>query len=136
VSDRFFVDTSGWYAFLNAGDPRHKVVKDLMGSRGVRLATSTYVFDELVTLVQARVGHHKAVAVGNALRTAAGLEMLAVSETVETASWNLFAQRGGRGYSFTDCTSFVLMQEFNLHRAVTLDQHFMKEGFETPCIHE
>jgi predicted nucleic acid-binding protein len=134
VSELLFVDTGGWYAYLNVGDPAHVVVKEFMGRRGVRLTTSTYVFDELVTLVQCRVGHRKAVVVGDTLRSAEGLELLAVSGQAEAAAWDLFVKQGGRGYSFTDCTSFVLMKELGLRQAVTLDRHFQLEGFETPCL--
>ena len=32
-------------------------------------------------------------------------------------------------YSFTDCTSFVLMQERAITEAVTTDEHFVEAGF-------
>lgn len=35
-----------------------------------------------------------------------------------------------RGYSFTDCTSFVLMRRIGIHTAVALDDQFRQDGFE------
>ena len=35
-----------------------------------------------------------------------------------------------RHYSFTDCTSFVVMRELKIRQAVTTDHHFAGAGFE------
>ncbi|MCL4181260.1 MAG: hypothetical protein KJ072_26400 [Verrucomicrobia bacterium] len=34
-----------------------------------------------------------------------------------------------RGYSFTDCTRFVVMRELPLRDALTADHHFVEAGF-------
>lgn len=41
----------------------------------------------------------------------------------------LFEQRPDKSYSFTDCTSFVVMRREKIERAVALDVHFSQEGF-------
>ena len=35
-----------------------------------------------------------------------------------------------KAYSFTDCTSFVVMQELRLKQALTTDHHFRQMGFQ------
>ena len=47
----------------------------------------------------------------------------------ERAAWSLFEKRPDKSYSFTDCTSFVLMRRERIGAAVALDQHFTQEGF-------
>ena len=42
----------------------------------------------------------------------------------------LYAQRGDKAWSLTDCTSFVVMRERSLDAALTADQHFEQAGFK------
>jgi uncharacterized protein len=124
-----FVDTSAWYALANRDDPDGKAVKGALSGRGVRALTSTYVFDEAVTLMLKRQGHKPAVTLGDALRSEA-VELVPVDETDLEAAWELFRSRGDKGYSFTDCTSFALMRRLGLDTAIALDEDFAKEGFK------
>jgi len=125
-----FVDTGAWFAYINASDPDHQRVRQFLDKYPGRLGTSTYVFDETVTLTQARLGHRKALAVGRTLLDPTVVEMIHVTPSDERAAWNLFEKRPGKSYSFTDCTSFVVMRRQKIRRAVTLDDHFSQEGFD------
>jgi len=40
-----------------------------------------------------------------------------------------FRRHSDHGYSFTDCTSFVVMRELRLTEALTSDRHFVEAGF-------
>ena len=48
-----------------------------------------------------------------------------------TYPWRLFLARRDKEYSFTDCTSFVLMRRLGLDAALALDADFAQEGFRT-----
>ena len=126
---RVFVDTSAWFAYINAADPDHRRVRDVLDEPAVRFVTSGYVFDETVTLAQARLGHRRAVTVGRTLLDEAIVELLHVTSPDERAAWALFERRPDKAYSFTDCTSFVLMRRERIVQAVALDAHFSQEGF-------
>jgi uncharacterized protein len=127
--ERHFVDTGAWFAYVNAADTDHRRVRLILDRPSGRLVTSSYVFDETVTLTQARLGHRPAVAVGRALLDLAIVELLSIAPADERAAWSLFERRPDKSYSFTDCTSFVLMRRERIATAVTLDQHFAQEGF-------
>ncbi len=43
---------------------------------------------------------------------------------------NLFFRYRDRDFSFTDCTSFVVMQELKLKQVVTTDHHFQQMSFD------
>ncbi len=125
-----FVDTGTWYAYINAKDPDHFKVREFLDSFEEKLVTSSYIFDEIITLVLARLGHQKAVKVGEVLLNPKVVELVRVGAADEWSAWQLFQQRSDKMYSFTDCTSFVLMWRLKLAKALTLDEHFAQEGFE------
>lgn len=128
TGDRVFVDTSAWFAYVNAADSDHHRVRELLDVSD-RLVTSNYVFDETVTLTQARLGHRHAVSVGRTLLDQATVELIRVTPPDERAAWVLFERRPDKTYSFTDCTSFVLMRRERITHAIALDAHFAQEGF-------
>lgn len=51
-----FVDTGAWFAYVNRADPDHRQVRQILDREPTRLVTSSHVFDETVTLTQARLG--------------------------------------------------------------------------------
>ena len=42
----------------------------------------------------------------------------------------MFQRYDDKQWAFTDCTSFVLMRQNNLHRAFAFDYHFAQAGFQ------
>jgi predicted nucleic acid-binding protein len=128
--ERAFVDTSAWFALANRSDPEHGAVRDALRSAAGRLVTSSFVFDETVTLCRTRLGHAAAVKVGGALRAGDVADLVRIGPEDERNAWTLFVKRADQPYSFTDCTSFVLMRRLRLGRAIALDDDFRREGFE------
>jgi hypothetical protein len=45
------------------------------------------------------------------------------------ATKTFFRKHSDHAYSFTDCTSFVMMRELRLVDALTTDPHFVEAGF-------
>jgi hypothetical protein len=128
-AERHFVDTGAWFAYVNGADPDHHRVRPVLDRPPGPLVTSAYVFDETVTLTQARLGHRRAVTVGRTLLDPGVVELLPVTPADERAAWSLFERRPDKLYSFTDCTSFIVMRRVKITMAVTLDAHFVQEGF-------
>jgi len=50
---------------------------------------------------------------------------------IETDAWRLFKTFSDEEYSFTDCTSFALMQSHAIKTAFTFDNHFRQHGLNT-----
>lgn len=53
----------------------------------------------------------------------------------DTSAWLALNDKTDKKYedkelSFTDCTSFAIMEKLKLHKAFTFDEHFKKVGFE------
>lgn len=127
---RVFVDTSAWFALANAADRRHADVRAALQAHRGRLVTSNFIFDELVTLCRMRVGHSAALKAGQLLHDVRLTEMLRVAPEDDREAWSLFANRPDQNYSFTDCTSFVLMRRLKVEHAIALDDDFKREGFQ------
>jgi hypothetical protein len=123
------VDTSAWYAYVNRVDPDHAGVAGFLENFSGQLVTSNYIFDELITLVRTRLGYSEALRVGAVLRNADIVHLERVTSADEEAAWRLFQDRSDKTYSFTDCTSFVLMRRLALAHTLATDEHFRQEGF-------
>jgi predicted nucleic acid-binding protein len=128
--ERLFVDTSAWMAYTNRADPDHSQVRAWLASFEGRLVTSNEVFSETVTLCLYHLGHYVAALVGEALRDPGTVDLIRLSGQDEEQAWQLFLRRPDKTYSYTDCSSFVLMRRLGLERALALDADFEREGFE------
>ena len=128
-----FVDTAGWMACVDAGDPSHGPAceaRDTALEAGALLVTTDYVMDETLTLMRIRLGLPAAKAWCEQVEGSSRLRWEWVGmERAEKARKAFFRFRN-KSYSFTDCTSFVVMQELRLKEALTSDRHFRQMGFQ------
>jgi len=125
-----YVDTSAFYAILDADDDRHPAAqdawKDLLGSRTSLLA-SNYVILETVALLQGRIGLE-------AVRTFTAdiLPIVTVSwveEVVHRSAHHALLVSGRRQVSLVDCVSFEVMRRLDLDSVFCFDPHFAEQGF-------
>ena len=93
------------------------------------LVTTSYVLDEVVTFLNNRNQHSKAVRIGNNLLTASPIQMIHVDEVLFHEGWRYFQQHHDKTFSLTDCISFVLMKRLEIVEALTFDKHFEQAGF-------
>ena len=128
-----FVDTAGWMACADAADAMHGPAckaRDTALESGVSLVTTDYVMDETLTLIRIRLGLAAAKAWWEQVEGSSRLRWEWVGpERAEKARKAFFRFRD-KSYSFTDCTSFVVMQELRLRDALTTDRHFRQMGFQ------
>jgi uncharacterized protein len=127
--ERLFCDTSAWFAYINKADADHRRVSQVLERFSGRLVTSNFIFDEVVTLCLYRLGHRVAANAGGLLRSGRVADLIRLSSEDERLAWELFLARPDKSYSYTDCTSFVLMRRLGLDRAAALDADFEREGF-------
>ena len=132
---RLFLDTSAFVAIEDLDDANHRRALEFrerirQGSIAFRtLYTSNYVVDETLTLLRFHCGHHVAITFRKALETSRLVGVLWVTEALEKAAWAFFEKRSDKEYSFTDCTSFALMDEEAIRNAFTFDEHFSQQGY-------
>jgi predicted nucleic acid-binding protein len=51
-------------------------------------------------------------------------------EKSDEAICRYFSLVSDKDFSFTDCTSFVLMKKLRIEKAFAFDDHFVQTGFE------
>ena len=126
-----FIDTSAFFALLDADDAGHRRVKDswakLLQSDPF-LTTSNYILVETFALVQNRLG-------GEAVRVFQEeivplLDIRWIDAPVHHAATSAQLAAGRKHLSLVDCSSFEIMRRSGIRRAFTLDRHFREYGFE------
>jgi predicted nucleic acid-binding protein len=126
-----FVDTAGWMACADGADPAHErccAVRDAALESGQRLVTTDFVVDETLTLIRKRLGLASAETWWHQVDGSPRLHWERIdSERFEKAR-HLFFRYRDKAFSFTDCTSFVVMRELRLTHVITTDRHFGQIG--------
>ena len=122
-----FVDSSVWYALVNARDKNHLAAKRFLDA-GHRLLTTNFVVDETITLVLVRKGYQAAVDLGEQLWSEEQAHIVWLSRADQRVAWQLFKRYSDKEFSFTDCTSFVVMERLGLTHAFAFDEHFSQMG--------
>ncbi len=127
------MDSSAWLALDYKNDQHHKkaVAKSSeIKKRKIGMITSEYVIDETLTLIRHRTSHHAAVVFGEAVFNSNIVRVEEVKEDDRRKAWDIFKKYHDKKLSFTDCTSFALMQRMRLLKAFTFDKHFRQMGIE------
>jgi predicted nucleic acid-binding protein len=123
-----FVDTGAWFASIVPDDPRHQRVLSWMKSNPLPLVTTDYVVDETLTLLRARGELNRAITMGTQFFDHDVANVFPITTDHARKAWNLFRQQPQRRWSFTDCTSKVIMDELHIRKALAFDHHFEELG--------
>ena len=132
ASDRLFLDSVYLIALEVENDQHHNEASKhwtTLFEVPLTLVTTSYVLDEIVTFLNSRRQHAKAIRVGDNLLTASNIELIHVDENLFRAGWIYFKQYADKTFSLTDCISFVLMKQLEITQALTFDKHFTQAGF-------
>ena len=104
--------------------------RDAWWERGGLLITTDYVVDETLTLIRLRLGLNAAEAWWRQVDGSSRVRWEPITPSRVEKARSLFFRYQDRDFSFTDCTSFIVMRELRLREALTTDHHFAQMGFE------
>ena len=132
----FFYDTWAFLALANSRDRHHDLCVEAdrrLETEGFVAITSDYVFDETLTGLHVTAGPTVAVRFADLMMhrvSAEELLFVQVNRERQQKALELFRRlcRSERRLSFTDCTSFAVMQELECTVAFTADRHFHRAG--------
>jgi len=132
---KLFIDTGAWIALNDKKDEHHqdavKANKDFLDG-GYYYVTSDYILDETYTLLRLDVGHKRAVEFGREikeLQRKKKINVVYVNQAILDKAWEIFEKYSDKEFSFTDCSSFAVMEMLKINKAFSFDKHFDQYGF-------
>ena len=130
-----FVDTGAWAAVENSADANHQAALDFQDNLTdtCHLVTSSSVLDESYTLMLMNIGYLRTVSFKQNIDLMLKMGLLTVvhvSEFIEHEAWTVFERFNiDKRWSFTDCTSKVIMNQRGIQEVFAFDRHFEQMGF-------
>ena len=127
-----FIDTSFFKALVDQKDEFYDQalkINTALIKDNTMLVTTNYILDETFTLIRKRCGLAKALKLReNIANHSMTIHVVRVTTIHDAEAWTWF-QNDWSGLSFTDCVSFVVMQQRNITSVATFDKHFTRAGF-------
>ena len=131
---RVFADSGGWYSMLVESDLHHEAGKryfETLVRARVVVTTSDFVLDEVITRLRYDAGHPTAsdfIAWMNESVSNRILRVIRVTDAIWTRAEELFLQYADSKLSFTDCTSFAILDQNPVDEVFGYDSHFEMMG--------
>lgn len=131
-----FIDTSAFYARFVENAPRHDRAQQIF--EGIQqgelvyrpLSTSTYILDELATLILRRKNHARATDTIDRIRQSSAVTIVHPDEGAFDTACEQFAQYSDQTISFTDHMTGVLAANRDIEHVFTFDpDDFRALGF-------
>lgn len=107
-----------------ASDPNQKAGRAWFRNNTERIVTTDYVVNELLTLLRSRHQPQRALNAGKYLWESRHAQLHYLSEDDLAEAWNVFRRYNDKEWSFTDCTSYVVMKRMGIRKAFAFDRHF------------
>lgn len=127
----FFIDTGAFYAFVDRSDAEHNKVVSILKDQAEQFVTSNYVVDELITLFRfRRIPFEKFSPLIDSIWNEDICNIVRVTQEIDRKAWALMKKYKDHDFSFTDCTTFILMQEHGIKKVCSMDSHFQVMGFD------
>lgn len=122
------VDTSAWFALYVPDDEDHATAVQWYDANELPLLTTDYVIDELLTLLRFRGETRRSIDVACDLTKGLDVRIERVTAGDFSAAIEVFQRYADKLWSFTDCTSRVLMERLGIRQAFSFDEHFHQFG--------
>ncbi|MGI6285937.1 PIN domain-containing protein [Neomoorella humiferrea] len=127
--EKIMVDTSAVYALIDRSDDWHEKAKNLfkkLSEKDVDLILTNFILAETHALILSRIGHELAREwVKNLV-----WKIERVKEEDEKRAREIIIAYRDKSFSYTDATTFAVMERLNLKVALAFDNHFTQFGWQ------
>lgn len=123
-----FVDTGAWFASVVPPDIDYASASQWLNQNSEPLLTTDYIIDETLTLLRARGESTRAIRLGEQFFSGALAKVYVLTEDDIRDTWEVFRKFSDKDWSFTDCSSKVVMEKLGITSAFCFDHHFFQFG--------
>lgn len=122
------VDTSAYYALKDKDDALHAKAVRFVETNTCPMATTNLIVIETLNLVNQRLGRRHAVEIGKSMFNPRIINVIKITDEDISEAWRIFQKYDDKGFSFTDCTTFAVMERLKLSSVFAFDEHFRQYG--------
>ena len=130
--------SSFFIAFYDTNDQYHRESAQLvkkLHSYAPEIVTSDYIFDETATyllLTHGFYGFLRAKKFDKDVLDSKKFNFVFINDFIFQNARKMFKKYNkDKKWSFTDCTSFALMEDYNFSEVLTFDRNFAQKGFKS-----
>lgn len=124
-----FADTFFYIAMLDKHDQHHQRVNDFIRDFDGFYVTTRWVLAEVANALSDTPRRAAASLLIHRLIDDPSTLIVKSSDLLFEQGMRLYTGRPDKGWSLTDCISFVVMWEHRMNEALTGDRHFQQAGF-------
>jgi uncharacterized protein len=124
-----FADSFYFFALVNDKDPAHAKARTFLQFYQGRLLTTGWVLIEVADGLARPPNRPVFLSTVDALRNEPNAIVVPCTDDLFETGIELYRRRPDKGWSLTDCISFVAMQREGITEALTGDRHFEQAGF-------
>ena len=124
-----FVDTSAFIAIRARDDANHKRAYDFLKrikEEKLRLHTTNFILDEVYTYFSR--AHDVAIEMAELVMNNPIITLHRVGVEDEDNAFRTLKEYGDKDFSYTDATSFAIMERLGLTIVFAFDEHFAQYG--------
>lgn len=124
-----FADTFYFLALGNKADAAHQAARSIWQHEPGPVVTTAWVLTEVADALAAPSDRASFLRLLGGLKQIPAFEMIPPDADLWERGLDLYARRPDKGWSLTDCISFVVMSDRGITEALTGDHHFEQAGF-------
>ena len=130
MDDILFVDTDAFLSYFSSKDPHHKKARRIINAAS-KIIITDYLYDEILTLARRRLGIEPSIQIMHYIGDNRDIEIIIVAEKDKNIAKGIFEKYKDKDFSFTDCTSFAVIQRLGFKNILSFDKHFQQYGIST-----
>ena len=128
-----FADANYWIAILNPKDNLHARARRVSAALGrTRIVTSEMVLAEVLNAFASKGIYlrTRASLLVDQIRSSPSAEILPMTSSAFREALERYRSRADKMWGFTDCTSFLIMEQRGITQALSADRDFRQAGFD------